>query len=56
MEPCTECHGSGKFECVAYYYGVVECDSCLGTGVDITSLTPDERYEWGLDKDDDEEI
>lgn len=33
VKKCPDCNGSGRIESVAYYYGVVECSACDGSGV-----------------------
>ena len=42
MAKCPSCLGSGRHESVYYYYGVMECGLCDGTGVDPESLCPAE--------------
>ena len=29
---CPDCNGTGRHECVAYYYGVAECSTCDASG------------------------
>ena len=48
MTICELCHGCGYDECVAYYYGRIECPRCEGCGYDPDTMTPEELQDMGL--------